>query len=403
MNKDLINLANEALYHLCETIPTRRVGSPGNQQATDWFAAHLAERGFNVETPVFTCIDWQSAGASLLVAGQPFEVFSSPYSLGCQVDAPLAAASSLDELATIDLADKLLLIHGELAKEQIMPRNYPFYYPEEHQRLHQLLDQKAPLAIVTATGRNPSLAGGAYPFPLIEDGSFDIPSVYLTDVQGQRLLSHVGKPVVLISRAERIAATGCNVVGRKSGSSGKRIVLTAHIDAKPGSPGALDNATGVITLLLLADLLRNIQPEHTVEIVAINGEDYYAASGEMLYLQQNQATLGDIRLNINLDGLGYRDGPTAYSLYGCSNELEAAIRQILSSHPMLVDGTPWPQGDHMIFVKNGVPALAITCEAFEHICTEITHTTRDAPNQVEPARLLETALALQDLLTNLKD
>ncbi|MEZ4997668.1 MAG: hypothetical protein R2758_09480 [Bacteroidales bacterium] len=32
--------------------------------------------------------------------------------------------------------------------------------------------------MIGATGRSSALAGGVYPFPLIEDGDFDIPSVY---------------------------------------------------------------------------------------------------------------------------------------------------------------------------------------------------------------------------------
>ncbi|MBK9392004.1 MAG: M28 family peptidase [Bacteroidetes bacterium] len=34
------------------------------------------------------------------------------------------------------------------------------------------------------------------------------------------------------------------------------MVVTAHIDAKKGTPGAIDNATGVIVLLLLSELQR---------------------------------------------------------------------------------------------------------------------------------------------------
>lgn len=396
-----LSLAKAALHQLCVTIPSRRVGSPGNQQATSWLASEMQQRGFSVETPGFDCIDWISTGASLQVGGEIFKVSSSPYSLGCQVEAPLVAASSLDALAALDIGGKLLLIHGELAKEQLMPRDYPFYYPEEHKRLHQMLDQKAPLAILTATGRNPSLAGGVYPFPMIEDGNFDIPSVYLTDVEGQRLVAYAGQIASLTSQAERIPSTGCNVVARKTGSSGRRVVLTAHIDAKSGSPGALDDGTGIVTLLLLADMLQDANLRHTIEIVAINGEDYYSAPGERLYLQQNQAVMQEILLNINLDGLGYHIGRTAYSQYECPADLSLSIRQAFSAHPMQVEGEPWPQGDHMIFVMSGVPALAITCDAFIQICTDITHTAKDAPDQVEPARLVETALALCDFLINL--
>ena len=44
--------------------------------------------------------------------------------------------------------------------------------------------------------------------------------------------------------------------------------MTAHIDAKKGVPGAIDNATGVITLLLLAERLSRYRGPHILEIFA---------------------------------------------------------------------------------------------------------------------------------------
>jgi hypothetical protein len=49
--------------------------------------------------------------------------------------------------------------------------------------------------IIAATSRSPELAGALYPFAWIEDGDFDIPSVYMTDEQGARLAAYVGKAV----------------------------------------------------------------------------------------------------------------------------------------------------------------------------------------------------------------
>jgi len=48
-------------------------------------------------------------------------------------------------------------------------------------------------AIIAATSIDPGLAGGISPFPLIEDGDFDIPSVYMTIEEGLRLAERVGE------------------------------------------------------------------------------------------------------------------------------------------------------------------------------------------------------------------
>jgi aminopeptidase YwaD len=399
----LTTLASHILSTLCVEISDRSVGSPGNRLATTFFAGRMQSLGFTVDSPAFDCIYWMTEGAHLTAGGESFQVFASPYSPGCQVTgASLVAAHKLDELESVAAQGRLLLLHGELAREQLMPKNFPFFNPEEHQRIYRLLEQKKPLAILAATERNPELAGGQYPFPLIEDGDFDIPSVYLTAEEGERLLQHAGSPVSLASASQRIPATGCNVIAVKNPSAARRLVLTAHIDAKQDTSGALDNAAGVVTLLLLAELLHDYSGALGLEIVAVNGEDYYAAPGEIQYLQRNQGKMGDILLNINLDGVGYIQGSTHYSLYECPEPTSSLVRQVFSTSDGIFEGEQWYQGDHMVFVQSGVPALAITTEYFSEICAHITHTPHDTPDKVDPARLASLAHALRDLLLALE-
>jgi aminopeptidase YwaD len=401
MTEQMIAEAREILNRLCVEIPSRRVGSEGNRAATAFFADAVRAHGFRVETQEFPCIDWDEEGARLSAGGEAFEVRASPYSLGVQAEARLTAAATLGELEAVDAEGSILLMRGELAREQLMPVNYPFYYPEEHQRIHGLLLAKKPLAIVAATSRNPELAGAVYPFPLIEDGNFNIPSVYMTEEEGERLAAYAGRTVSLDSRAQRIPSTGCNVVARKGRSQTSRVVFTAHIDAKRGTPGALDNAAGVVVLLLLAELLEGYEGRTGIELVALNGEDYYAAPGELVYLEQNRGRMAEIVLNVNLDAPGYLQGNTHYSLYGCPDALAAAVRGTFSDRAGILEGEAWYQGDHMVFVQNQVPALAITSEHFMEIETTVAHTPRDRPELVDPGRLDGVAIALRDLLSHL--
>jgi aminopeptidase YwaD len=235
---------------------------------------------------------------------------------------------------------------------------------------------------------------------LIEDGDFDIPSVYMTEEEGARLAERAGETVALTIRARRAPATGCNVVARR-GRGPRRIVIFAHIDAKRGTPGAADNASGVAVLLLLAELLRDYTGDTLVEIAALNGEDHYSAAGEKRYLAASAAPFADTALGINLDAVGYCEGRTAYSLYGCPAELEGPIRAAMAEHAGMVEGAPWYQGDHGLFLMHGVPALAITSERFMEILTEIAHTPRDTPDVLDVRRLADAALALRDVVMRL--
>jgi aminopeptidase YwaD len=175
-------------------------------------------------------------------------------------------------------------------------------------------------------------------------------------------------------------------------------VVCAHIDAKMGSPGAIDNASGVIVLLLLAEMLQGASSNLGLEIVAFNGEDYFAAPGQIEYLAQSSARLPKIRLAINLDGPGYVEGASAYSMYECPANLEQTAKEIFSRYTGIEEGEPWVQSDHSIFIQRGVPAMAITSEHFMELSAQVTHTEKDQPNLLDPIKLVEIGQALCEVL-----
>jgi aminopeptidase YwaD len=53
----LTQKAQDYLDHLCLEIPTRRVGSQGNREATDFFAKTVSDFGFQTQCPEFDCMD----------------------------------------------------------------------------------------------------------------------------------------------------------------------------------------------------------------------------------------------------------------------------------------------------------------------------------------------------------
>jgi len=393
--------ASNMIDQLCVLISSRRLGSEGNCQASTIFDRWMAEQGFQVEKQVFDCQDWEGEGATLTINGESYEVFSSPHSLGCQAQAELVVATTLEELKYTYTQGKLLLLRGEIAQTQLFPTNYPFYYPDEHRAIYEALLAAQPAAILTATAPSPDVAGAQYPLQMIEDGNFDIPSVYLSDEEGLRLAAFSGQQASLVSHCQRIFTHAWNSLARLNPQADEKLVLCAHMDAKPNSPGALDNAAGIITLMLLAELLKDSQPGLCMEIVSLNGEDHYAAAGEMAYLASVQNNLDKIRLVVNLDGLGYIGSDTAWSLYGCTEEVAGSVRAVIKAHPGMIEGDAWYQGDHSMFIQQGVPAVALTSADLGHMMQHITHTPHDSPDKVDPQKLVEVALALHDLLIEL--
>ena len=396
----LIARSMEHLHTLCVEIVSRRVGSPGNQAATCYAAEVLCSFGFRVETPAFPCIDWTDGGAIITSGNDAFEARPSPYSLGCQVEAALACASTLDELLACGAGGRVLLLHGDLAHEPLMPKNFPFYNPDEHRHLIRTLEDLRPAVILSAAARNPEMVGAAYPYPMFEDGDFDLPSAFMTEKEGLRLAKHAGHTIRIESRCERIPSTGSNVVATK-GHADRRVVVFAHIDSRIGTPGANDNASGVTALLLLAQLLEDYGGSTCVELVAMNGEDYYSNPGEQQYLAANAGRFQEIDLGINLDDVGYLHGAVAYSLYDVDAELSARVRNAFSDHPGIVEGPTWVQGDHGLFLINERPALAMTTDRLAEVMAELTHSPKDTIDKVDPAKPAQVAVGLRDLIRDL--
>ena len=200
----LLNQSKEHVDYLCNVIQERRVGGEGNRNATVYFKTILDKNGWNTHETELSVIDWQTQGAQLSCGNLIFDVESSPYSLGCDVEGELIAVNSLEMLKKSELKGKIVFLYGDIAAEQISPKNFVFYNPEHHQELIAVLENGYPSAIVCATERNSAVAGGVYPFPLFEDGDFNIPSVFMKDTEGKKLLHCNHKVVQLISYATRI-------------------------------------------------------------------------------------------------------------------------------------------------------------------------------------------------------
>lgn len=118
-----------------------------------------------------------------------------------------------------------------------------------------------------------------------------MPSVYIEETKGKDLFKFKGRQARLISKATRTPSKGFNIIGVKGNYPQNRIVITVHIDTKKDTPGAIDNTIGITTLLLLANLLKGYRGSYKIELVALNGEDYYSIPGQMAYIEKTKNNL----------------------------------------------------------------------------------------------------------------
>lgn len=108
-----------------------------------------------------------------------------------------------------------------------------------------------------------------------------------------------------------------NLPSANSSKQKPPILIGAHYDAVPGTPGADDNATGVAALLELARAFAGESGRYPVRLVAFDLEEYglIGSSGASEYAAQLRQQHQPLRLMISLEMLGYCDSAAGSQRY----------------------------------------------------------------------------------------
>ena len=92
------------------------------------------------------------------------------------------------------------------------------------------------------------------------------------------------------------------------------ILIGAHYDAVPGTPGADDNATGVAVLLEMAAVFAQSSLKYPLRLVAFDLEEY-GLLGSTAYAKHLKEQRQQLRLMLSLEMLGYCDDAVGSQTY----------------------------------------------------------------------------------------
>ncbi|MEZ4227296.1 MAG: M28 family peptidase [Polyangiaceae bacterium] len=201
------------------------------------------------------------------------------------------------------------------------------------------------------------------------------------------------------------------------------LVVGAHYDSAPGSPGADDNATGVAALLALARRFRTQRLRRSLRFVFFVNEEppYFQTDrmGSLVYAKHSVARGDRLVGMLSLESLGvystapgsqhYPEGlakghPTQGDFVAVvadtgSKQFGTALLASLKSGPVPAvfdalpadtEGVGW--SDHWAFWQVGVPAVMLTDTApyrYAHY-----HKATDTPDRVDYERLTHVVLSI---------
>lgn len=146
-----------------------------------------------------------------------------------------------------------------------------------------------------------------------------------------------------------------NIIVRPVEIAGPKLVIGAHYDAFPGSPGANDNASGMAVLLALAQELSRSGCDKAVEVVFFDAEESGRA-GSIAYLAECSSE--EAAGMVNLDVCGYGDTLCVR----CMKKTPLLRNFTDKARLRRFDGEEvcyLPDSDDKTFTKAHIPALSV--------------------------------------------
>ncbi|MGB2926186.1 MAG: M20/M25/M40 family metallo-hydrolase [Limnothrix sp.] len=217
-------------------------------------------------------------------------------------------------------------------------------------------------------------------------GSTNIPVMVLPKTASEQLLE------ALLAEHEREGfiktqtpwemMQGKNLIVRSPNAIVPRILIGAHYDSVPGSPGANDNASGTAAMLALAERLKDHPLADWVWFVAFDAEEAGLMGAKALIASlPYQATFWGM---VNFDMVGKQNVLLVSGDPLMTDIAKAAVPSVLVAPDRGVS-------DHFAFKAKDIPVLMITrgIDADWHLPTDTT---------VDPILLEETVDAAEQIL-----
>ncbi len=167
------------------------------------------------------------------------------------------------------------------------------------------------------------------------------------------------------------------------------VVVGAHLDTVPQAPGAEDNASGVGTLLAVAQALQHRRAGLPVLLIAFGAEEPRGPSdddhhyGSRAYVASlTPAERRAVRGMLSLDRVGVG---SVVPVGAAEGQPVALVRAADRAGVPVAPETGQRSSDHWSFVRAGLPGLRVGSTPYAGY-----HSAADVPSVVDPAQLERT-------------
>lgn len=388
----MILAATDTITHLRKLVTKigeRPAGSIAHQKAGDYIRNIFDKTRLAVEEQVIDFPSWSCTDCTLILDDEQLEIDANPFSPACDILASLVAVGTIAELEVATLADKIVLLYGEISSAPLFPIGFTIYNPDRDKTINRLLIEKRPLAILTT---NPNSFRHQH---IIEDPDMPIPSATISPEAGLQLLQQIEKQVQLRIVSQQMPGTVTTFIARQPRRNRHKLVLCAHYDTKFGTTGAYDNGSGVAALLTLIEWLADSTLAVDLEFIAWADEEY-GGNSDQAYAAKTD--FDEILAVINLDGIAQYTGTNTITMLAHSDRFQQHVATVTQDYPALAWVDPWFASNHYTFFAHGVPCIAFGC-----IGTNIIHQANDTIDWIDPSKLAEVVAIVTRIVKLIHD
>jgi Zn-dependent M28 family amino/carboxypeptidase len=277
---------------------SRAGGTPGYDASVDYVTKFLQDKGFDVQTPEVEVLDRSQGGnPTVTVAGRTYHVDQASLLLTTAPGGLSARTLRPEKHAGCSTADYgKVSVKGAIA---VVDDTGCSIVDKQNTAVAQ---GAVGLLVASTVGSNPSPPG------LFPPGYYEkltIP-VGVVDSNTDAAIRHTDAPVRLVLDSQPVLKKVRNVLAQtRTGATNNVVIIGAHLDSAPKSPGINDDGTGVAALLETAAALGSEPKAANAVRFAFWGSEEYAEQGAGRYLRGlPPEQLDDIALYLNVDMIG---------------------------------------------------------------------------------------------------
>ena len=371
---------------LCDVHGSRFPGLPGDRGSVDYIIEKLKGYGCeNVHAEEFTIAGWKRGPATLEIVSpikKSFDVISLPHSIGEEVEAELVfiGPGAIADYEEEKIKDKILMVTSASPPDmkRFLHRSEKYMRSVMAGAVGWIFMNHYPAYGPPTGGINPVVPAIGISY---EDGSF------LT-----RLLKREGKVVVKIKTTDKnYDLPTWNIIADvvpDNPVDDEYVVVGSHLDGHDISQGAVDPASGAVTVMEIARNLCMVKDRLKRRVRCMTfGAEEIGLYGSYAYAAKHEAELDKCRFMLNLDSAGGagKKGLNIHDFPAIEKLVKKWEKEMVAEIPTKQGVSPY--SDHWPFFLKSVPCASNNDPTAVRTGRGYGHTKYDTLDKVEMKNL----------------